>query len=268
MDTVLLILVINMASEVERWQTITAALQRLDLPFTRVPAIDARRKMGLVRARIPRLYVSAGLGRPLSSAECCCALSHIAALKRVVRSQRPVAVILEDDATFDGRFKDFVTGVLHEFVRHCDIVKCEGLEYVYTSTTGPRLARSQVADLILPLRPSLGAAAYAVTQRNARRLLAMFAALSDPLDHMLVYYERHWIPYSETRPFLVWQAAFPSHVTATIQTIPETPVLPAPVLERLRRSRLARRLVRLGLAAWWVGRARLRAAGGHWYREH
>ena len=159
MEALPLILVINMRRDVARWQQISTALQQLKLPFTRLRAIDARHKFALVRARMPRPYYSTVLGRPLGPGECCTVLSHIAALKRVLRSQRPSAVILEDDAEIDERFKAFVTGPLHEFLWHCDIVKCAGIAYAYTSKTGPVVAHSPLAQLIIPPRPTLGTAA-------------------------------------------------------------------------------------------------------------
>jgi hypothetical protein len=142
-------------------------------------------------------------------------------------------------------------------VAHADIIKFEGLEYPYTSTTGPCLAAHALGTVIVPLHPTLGAAAYAVTQAGARRLLAAGAALSEPFDHVLAYYERHHIPYAETRPFVVRQGAFPSQVTATLQGLPETPAAPAPLTVRIRQHRVYRGSVRLVLATAWVTRARL-----------
>jgi len=262
MEELPLILVMNMTRDVERWNNISSALRKLDLPFTRIRAIDARRKFGLVRSRIPRPYFSAALGRKLSPGECCCMLSHIAALKRVIRSNARSAIILEDDAEFDHRFKEFVVGALRDFLYHCDIVKLEGLEYAYTSKTGPLLAQSPVAQLIIPMRPTLGAAAYAVTQVGARRLIAALAPVSDPADHILAYYERHHIPYAETRPFLVWQGCFPSNVTAELSALPLTLDIPATVANIVRRHRVYRGVVRSALAARLIARARLRTIFG------
>jgi hypothetical protein len=80
-----LILVINMQRDTTRWQTLSSALTAQGLPYARVPGIDARRHWHLVQTCIPRPYVSPVQGRPLTPGECCCVLSHLAALKRVVR---------------------------------------------------------------------------------------------------------------------------------------------------------------------------------------
>jgi glycosyl transferase, family 25 len=258
MEELPLILVINMTRDVERWNKISSALRKLGLPFVRIRAIDARRKFGLVRSRMPRPYFSATDRQKLSPGEYCCALSHIAALKRVIRLKARSAIILEDDAEFDYRFKDLVTGALHDFLYHCDIVKLQGTEYTYTSKTGPILAQSHVAQLILPMRPTLGAIAYAVTQVGARRLIAACAPIADPLDHMLAYYERHHIPYAETRPFLVWQACVPSTLDAERNAWPLILDAPATVANIVRRHRIYRGMVRAALAARLIARARLR----------
>ena len=141
---------------------------------------------------------------------------------------------------------------------HCDIVKLEGLEYAYTSKTGPILAQSSVAQLVIPMRPALGSAAYAVTQVGARRLIAAFAPISDSLDHMLAYYERHYIPYAETRPFLVWQARIPSTIGTERYEVPLTLDASATVTNNVRRDRVYRSIVRSALAARLIARARLR----------
>lgn len=258
MDTLPLILVMNRRRDVARWQQISTALHALDLPCHRIRAVDAQQHWALVRRCLPQSCCASALGRPLSPGEYGCALSHIAALRRVLRSQAPSAILLEDDATFDQRFKELVTEALPRFLRHCDIVKLEGLAYAYTSTSGARVAFSHGLDLIVPLRPPLGSAAYAVTQAGARRLLATFAALSDPLDHMLVAYERHRIPYAETRPFVVWQGVFPSTITRDPSALSGSRASPAPPLPRIRHQRLYRGLVRMGLAARVIARARLR----------
>ena len=258
MADVPLILVLKMARDHARWQQIACALRRLDLPFQRVPGIDARRHWRLVHARIPRPYVAQVQGRPLAPGECYAALTHLAARRRVVRTKAPWGIVLEDDAAFSPGFKVFVTDVLPLFLRHCDIVKFEGLQAPYTSLTGPCVASHPMAKLIVPLHPTLGLAAYAVTQHGARRLCHELAAVSDPNDPLVNYYERHWIAYGETRPRLAWQGGFASNVLPDLQTIPDVRTIPLPLKLRLQHHWLTRGLIRVGLATWWVGRARLR----------
>lgn len=209
------ILVINLRWETERWQKIESSLRRCGLSCIRVNAVDSRRRMRLVRARIERSFYCESEHRSLTPGEICCALSHIAALKRVVRGHMPCAIIMEDDAVIGDGFERFVAEDLQGFFSKCDIVKLEGFDI---GSRGPKrglvVTHGACASLLVPFRPTMGAAAYAVTRAGAIRLLRRFAALSDTLDHMLVYYEWHGIRYGEVRPVLVWQDTVASSLAA------------------------------------------------------
>ena len=90
------------------------------------------------------------------------------------------------------------------------------------------------------------------------RLIPALAPISDPIDHMINYYERHHIPYAETRPLLVGQGRFPSNVAAELSALPLTLDAPATVANIVRRHRVYRGLVRAALAVRLIARARLR----------
>jgi glycosyl transferase, family 25 len=200
------ILVINLKWETERWQKIESSLRRRGFSCTRISAVDSRRRMRLVHSRIERSFYSESEHRSLTPGEICCALSHIAALKRVVRGHMPYAIVMEDDAVIGERFERFVAEDLPAFFAKCDVVKLEGFDI---GTRDPKrglvVSHGACASLLVPFRPTMGAAAYAVTLAGAIRLLRRFSALSDTLDHMLVYYEWHGIRYGEVRPVVVWQ---------------------------------------------------------------
>jgi glycosyl transferase, family 25 len=198
------ILVINLKRETARWQKIESSLRQHGFRCTRVSAVDARR-MGLVHSRIHRSFYSESKHRSLTPGEVCCALSHIAALKRVVRQDMPYAIIMEDDAVIGDQFERFVAEDLQAFLSKCDIVKLEGFDGTDNPKRGLVLTHGTYASLLVPFRPTLGSAAYAVTCAGAIRLLKRFSALSDPVDLMLVYYEWHRIRYGEVRPVVVRQ---------------------------------------------------------------
>ena len=257
MHSLPLILVINLSRDKERWQKISAALTAAGLPFMRVRAIDARRKITLVRKLIPRSFFSATLGRALSPGECCCSLSHIAALKRIVRTQAPMAMVFEDDAEFDARLERLIREDLPKYLARCDIVKLEGIEYDYTSKRGPILARGRDSNLIIPMRPTLGSAAYGVTSKGARRLITAISTLSDPLDHMLCYYDRHGISYGEVRPFVVRQAATGSGLDKD-RNVLNVAAPPSPPAGSGLVARLMRGATRFMITARVVAAARFR----------
>jgi glycosyl transferase family 25 len=62
------------------------------------------------------------------------------------------------------------------------------------------------------MKPTLGAAAYAVTRQGAIALLTALSNPDRPYDHKLAYYDRHRIDYAETEPFLASQAFYTSNL--------------------------------------------------------
>lgn len=77
--------VINLDRRPDRLAAITAALDRLGMPFERVPATDAN--------DLP----SRDLPPTMDMGAVACALSHSEAIRRFLGTPREVALILEDD---------------------------------------------------------------------------------------------------------------------------------------------------------------------------
>jgi glycosyl transferase, family 25 len=206
------VLVINLKREAPRWRKIESSLRGRGLSCIRVSAIDARRRMGLVRSRIPRGFYSETRQRSLTPGEICCALSHIAALKRIVRRNMPYAIIMEDDTVIGDQFERFIAQDLPDFLSKCDVVKLEGFDGTSDPKRGLVVTHGACASLLIPFRPTMGSAAYAVTHKGAIGLLRRFSTLSDPVDLMLVYYEWHGLRYGEVRPVVVWQDTVASSI--------------------------------------------------------
>ena len=204
--------IINLNRDASRWQNISRALSGFNVPYQRVPAIDARRRIGLVRRVIDRDFQFTPANRALTAGEICCYLSHIAALKRVVRQNLEMAIIFEDDVVFDGRFPAFYQNDLPRFLTASDIVKFEGIHYPHTTKSGISIVGGETAQLVLRLKPTLGAAAYAVTRTGASALIKALSVTDRPFDHKLAYYDRHWVSYAETEPFLASQASYASNL--------------------------------------------------------
>jgi glycosyl transferase, family 25 len=223
--------VINLDRDVARWQDISSALTRLGVPYERIPAIDAKKRMTLIRRVIRSEFHFAPANRPMKAGEIGCYLSHIAALKRIVRQNLPMAVIFEDDAAFGERFQNFYRRDLPHFLTNTDIVKFEGIHYAHTSKSSISLVKGETAQLVVPLKPALGSAAYAVTRKGAMELIRALSVADRPLDHKLVYYDRHGIDFAETQPFLVTQAAYESSIE--LRSLDAPPLQPA---ERFRQG--------------------------------
>ena len=169
----------------------------------RIRAIDARRKRSLIYSKIGGDRYSQAMNRNLTPAECACVVSHIVALRRILRKGCSYGIVMEDDAVMDVRFKKFVESDLEKYLSKCAIVKIEGIENA--PRKGLVLERGPTTSLLLPFVPTQGAAAYAVTREGAHRLIKKFRSFSDPLDFMLSFYEWHGCTYGEVRPLLVQQ---------------------------------------------------------------
>jgi glycosyl transferase family 25 len=204
--------IINLNRDALRWQNISHALSGFGIPYERVSAIDARERITLVRRVVHRDFQFVPAKRALTDGEICCYLSHVAALKRIVRQNLQMAMIFEDDVVFDDRFSVFYENDLPRFLRASDIVKFEGIHYSHTSKSGIPIAAGETAQLVLRLKPTLGAAAYAVTRDGALALIKALSVTDRPFDHKLPYYDRHWVDYAETQPFLASQASYPSNL--------------------------------------------------------
>lgn len=205
-------LIINLDHDVGRWQSLSGALDGLGIAYQKVRAVDARKKINLIRRLVDRKFVYPSENRNLTDAEIGCYLSHVCALKRIVRQNLPAAMIFEDDVVFDSHFRQFYQNDLAKFLAATDIVKFEGIHYPHTSKSGFVIAQGVTSELVIRVKPTLGAAAYAVTKAGAIALLKAVSVPDRPFDHKLAYYDRHWVDYAETEPFLARQADYTSNL--------------------------------------------------------
>jgi len=206
------IFVINLDRDVVRLANIAAALAKLGRPYERVRAIDGKSRIGLLRRVVKRPMYSSRAGKPLTPGEIGCVLSHVSALKRVIRRRLPIAVILEDDAEWDDRFDGFLTNDLTEMMQSFDVLKFEGLIASKRPGWGIKFACGSTARAVLPLTAAFGTAGYAVTLEGARRLAPSLGRLDEPADFVLPRSECYGFVLGETRPFLAWQGSYPTNI--------------------------------------------------------
>jgi glycosyl transferase, family 25 len=210
MGTNIPVYVINLQKDIERWRRIETSLLALGISPIRVRAIDGPHKHELIRRLTKRDF------HPLTPGQIGCALSHLGVWKRVHR-RKLAAVILEDDIELSPSFGSFYFHDLPLFLQRCDIVKFEGIFNSSSSLSGPTLHNGHSTKLMLPFRPTLGTAAYALTGRGAEALLRRAAKIYSapitvPNDHLLVDYDGHGAVYGETRPMITKQAGFASNI--------------------------------------------------------
>jgi len=250
--------VINLARDRERFESVSARLMALDIAFVRHPAVNGKRHSQLIERSFRRRYFSRAKGRRLTDGEIGCALSHLTVYRRMLREGVQKALILEDDAMFAPEFSAFFKQNLNALLNRFDVIKIEGIFFDHCSTDAAVLTKAGAVDLVLPLRPTLGSAAYAVTRRGAERLFRACAAMDDPLDVLLVQYERHGAPYAEARPMLVKQADSESVLEAE-RVSAERELAAISFIESLHNRRRFATRVLMRLLTWvvWTSRARI-----------
>lgn len=206
------ILVINLDRDRERLAGIEAGLLALDKDYVRVRAVDGRAKASLIKRVIDRQMYSSRSGRALTNGEIGCLLSHLSALRRIIRRRLPLALILEDDAEWDGRFADFLAADIARFMQCCDVLKVESMRFAHEKQRGAVLTKGKSSELIVPIDPGFGSAAYLVTAEGARRLAAALGRFEEPVDAVLAHHERFYIVLAETRPPLVRQGQYQTNL--------------------------------------------------------
>ena len=89
--------VINLDRAPDRLERISMQLQRLGLPFTRLPAVDARALTADQRAALDEAGYRRKHGMAPLPGELGCYLSHLEALRLFLAGQAEFTLILEDD---------------------------------------------------------------------------------------------------------------------------------------------------------------------------
>lgn len=186
------IYVINLARAPERLASIGGQLDRLDLPWQRIEAID-RQSVCENSAR-----EAFGSGRlswdfPATLGDICCSLTHRYTWELLLESGAEAAIVLEDDAILSDAFGVLAASDLHGLLtRHqLGVLKLEhwpGPQQSRRFPLGEPLGNltGAAASAIYLLRSSfLGTCAYVISAEAARTVLGRFPKMLVPVDHYL-----------------------------------------------------------------------------------
>ena len=174
--------VINLDRAPERLQQISAQLQRLGLPFTRLAAVDARAmapedKACLDEAAFQRLHGMTPLWGELG-----CYLSHVRVMEAFLASGARFALVLEDDVGLH----DSLPAVLQGLVRHAERWDMVKLSAVHSGTPQPVLEVAPGHQLAVMLSRCTGSSAYLINRHAAQAYLHRPTGLLPmrlPYDH-------------------------------------------------------------------------------------
>lgn len=177
--------VINLDRAPERMARLGAQLRRLQLPFTRLPAVDARALTPDQRAALNEPAYRRKHGMTPLPGELGCYLSHVAALRAFLASPAEFALVLEDDVMLHDSLPAVLQGLMQNAGRW-DVAK---LSAVHRGTPQPYLEVAPGHHLAVMLSKCTGASAYVVNRHAAQRYVETLLPMSLPFDQV---YDQGW----------------------------------------------------------------------------
>lgn len=175
--------VINLDRAPQRLARVSARLQQLQLPYTRLPAVDARALTPEQRGLLDEPAYRRKHGMSPVLGELGCYLSHVAALRAFLASDAAFALVLEDDVLLH----DSLPAVLQGLMRHADRWDVAKLSAVHRGTPQPYLELVPGHQLAVLLSRCTAASAYVVNRRAAQAYLREPGGLLPmqlPYDHV------------------------------------------------------------------------------------
>ena len=151
------------------------------------------------------------LGYPLSASEVACFLSHRLAWARCIEINR-ITLVLEDDFEFLPHFYDAINAAMTIY-EDWDIVRLQGLH----DSPAKTLVDHRSLQFVQNLTDPLGATAYLLKPKSAKKLLQVSQYIYEPLDHFLEHHKKHGLRIIAIKPYPVQS----SGSTSTILDRPE-----------------------------------------------
>ena len=171
---------INLDRSQDRLAVMSERLQRVGLPWQRIPAVEGRK---LDWESDPRVDIPGYLrrhGKHINPAEIGCYLSHLAAMRAFLDDPAARwALILEDDLDFASDFADTLAALVAD-EGQWDMVKLSGF---HSGTPWRTAALSPGRSLAVMWSRMTGSAAYVINRRAAQAYLDRLLPMSLPYDH-------------------------------------------------------------------------------------
>jgi glycosyl transferase family 25 len=205
--------VINLDRAPERLARIAAQLERLNLPWTRLPAVDARSLQPAQRAALDDATYRRRHGKEPVLGELGCYLSHVEVMRRFLAGSAEFALVLEDDV----QLKDSLPAVLQGLAAHSgrwDMVKLSG---VHSGTPVPYLEVAPGHRLAVMLSRCTGSSAYLMNRRAAQAYAQGLLPMGLPYDHV---FDQGWRFGLKVRMVTPWACGHDDQVASTIVAPP------------------------------------------------
>jgi glycosyl transferase family 25 len=172
--------VINLDRAPQRLERIAGQLQRLNLPYLRLPAVDARALTPAQRAELDEEAYRRLHGMNPVLGELGCFLSHVEVARRFLTGGAEAALVLEDDVLLHDSLPAVLGGLLANPQRW-DMVK---LSAVHSGTPVRVLTLAQGHALAVMLSRCTGSSAYLMNRRAAELYATGLLPMRLPYDHV------------------------------------------------------------------------------------
>jgi glycosyl transferase family 25 len=175
--------VINLDRAPERLARISAQLQALQLPYTRLAAVDARALTPAQKAVLDEPAFHRKHGMTPVPGELGCYLSHIEVMRAFLAGDAQFALVLEDDVLLQPSLPAVLQGLMQHPTRW-DVVK---LSAVHRGTPQPYLQVAPGHQLAVMLSRCTGSSAYLMNRHAAQVYLRERDGLLPmqlPYDHV------------------------------------------------------------------------------------
>lgn len=212
------ILIISLRRSLERRNIISARLNALCIEFEFVDAIDAQ---DLITTNIQQIQTAQrarhNYGRLIGTTEIACAMSHAEAYKNILASDTLGAIILEDDAIIDGRFKPFAEWLRNTTTAPSGLWLLGGGEYLekqveknyfdFAICSRKPSASSPTWGSLFRIESCFGhlarACGYFIDRPSAQTLLAQNQPPIALADDWPFFIDQGWIEPYLCRPYLI-----------------------------------------------------------------
>ncbi|HAV14449.1 MAG TPA: hypothetical protein DCX06_13305 [Opitutae bacterium] len=173
---------INLGRSTDRLRSMQEQLERLDIPFERIAAVDGTNlEPSSVAFQVGNAIPTCG--RSLTDGEIGCSMSHLIAYKKIVEAGHPFALILEDDLWLPPHTRSLVEELIEwNRPQKWDIVLLHHMNSSFRKFSSTKVNRR--IRLIQFKRSAASAAGYIVSLETAQRLLSLGQPIRMPADKL------------------------------------------------------------------------------------
>lgn len=198
------IFVINLEKSKARYNYIIPQLQQLNLPITRINAIDGNQLSDDdINHKVDIKACHKFLGYPPIKGAIGCSLSHIEFWQSFLKSNYEFAVLFEDDVSFNPKE---LKEVIQTLTKHADLWDVCSFEQSYKSSPlSIKEFTNLNKNLSIYISRTMHTGAYMINRKAAHKFIEKAYPIKIPVDH---YFNRAWefdIKFTGIEPQIVFQ---------------------------------------------------------------